>query len=109
MQTIYFNAKCLAQLNPELERPKKKAAGQFQKMMRNRGREDRNAPVREPSALSVVGGDKPSIQAAPRAYIPPARAADEPKKCQRSEKEPKMGGYAMRISKGRTIGLAVLL
>ena len=62
----------LTQLNRELEKPKVTIASQSQDDEDEPEYEDGNAPAREPSALSVVEGGKPSIRAAIRAYNPPA-------------------------------------
>ncbi len=61
----------LAQLNRELEKPKKKEAEQSQDDD-GPDLEDGNAPARVPPALSVVGGGKPSIRQAIRDFNPPA-------------------------------------
>ena len=61
----------LAQLNRELEKPRATAADRSEDDGEELEDEDGDAPVREPAALSVVEGGKPSIRAAIRAYNPP--------------------------------------
>ena len=61
----------LAQLNRELEKPKKKDAEQMQDDDKP-DFDDGSAPARDSSAFSVVEGDKPSIRQAIRDFNPPA-------------------------------------
>ena len=75
----------LAQLNRELEKPKMKAADRSEDDDEQPENEDGDAPAREPSALSVVEGGKPSIRAAIRAYTPPAPVSADTEKSQRRE------------------------
>ncbi len=75
----------LAQLNRELEKPRSKAAEQSQDDDDEPDHEDGEAPAREPPALSVVGGGKPSIRQALRDYTPPAPAHSGMERSQRRE------------------------
>ena len=61
----------LAQLNRELEKPKKKDAEQMQDDDKPDS-DDGSPPPRDSSALSVVEGGKPSIRQAIRDFSPPA-------------------------------------
>ncbi len=72
----------LTQLNRELEKPRYTVV---QKSQDETSLEDGEAPVPEPPALSIVGGDKPSIRAAIRSYVPPAPVAAGAEKSQRRE------------------------
>ena len=74
----------LTQLNRELEKPKKKEAEQSQD---DDGPDlkDGNAPAREPPALSVVCGGKPSIRQAIRDFNPPAPVASGLERSRRRE------------------------
>ncbi len=62
----------LTQLNRELEKPSNKGAGQHQNGDDRPGAEVGEAPVREPQALTVVDGGKPSIRQALRDFNTPA-------------------------------------
>ena len=75
----------LAQLNRELEKPKTKAADKSEDDDEEPEHEDGVEPVREPAALSVVEGGKPSIRAAIRAYTPPAPVSPGTEKSQQRE------------------------
>ena len=74
----------LAQLNRELEKPHSAAADKSEDDDEPE-HEDGDAPAREPAALSVVEGGKPSIRAAIRAYNPPAPVSADTEKSQRRE------------------------
>ena len=71
----------LAQLDRELEKPRKKTAE------RDGGpdADDGGAPAREPSSPSVPQGDKPSIRQALRDHIPPAPVHPSSDRSQRRE------------------------
>ena len=75
----------LAQLNRELEKPHSAAADRSEDDDDEPEHEDGDAPTREPAALSVVEGGKPSIRAAIRAYTPPAPVPPDTDKSQRRE------------------------
>ena len=62
----------LTQLNRELEKPSNKGAGQHQNGDDRPGAEVGEAPVREPQALTVMDGGKPSIRQALRDFNTPA-------------------------------------
>ncbi len=62
----------LNQLNRELEKPSNKGAGQHQNGDDRPGAEVGEAPVREPQALAVMDGGKPSIRQALRDFNTPA-------------------------------------
>ena len=62
----------LTQLNRELEKPSNKGAGQHQNGDDRPGAEVGEAPVREPQALAVMDGGKPSIRQALRDFNTPA-------------------------------------
>ena len=72
----------LTQLNRELEKPKYTVV---QKSQDETNLEDGEAPAPESPALTVVGGDKPSIRAALRSYVPPAPVAAGAERGQRRE------------------------
>ena len=75
----------LTQLNRELEKPRQTKANQSQDGEDEPDLEDGEAPAPEPPALTVVGGDKPSIRAALRSYVPPAPVAAGAERGQRRE------------------------
>ena len=62
----------LTQLNRELEKPSNKGAGQYQNGDDRPGAEVGEAPVREPQALAMMDGGKPSIRQALRDFNTPA-------------------------------------
>ena len=74
----------LAQLNRELEKPKTTAADKSEDDEEPE-HEDGDEPAREPAALSVVEGGKPSIRAAIRAYNPPAPVSPGAERSKRRE------------------------
>ena len=75
----------LTQLNRELEKPRTKTAEQSQDGEDEADLEGGEAPVPEPPALTVLSGDKPSIRAALRSYVPPAPVAAGAERDQRRE------------------------
>ena len=75
----------LTQLNRELEKPRQTAAAHSQDGDDEPDLEDSEAPAPEPPTLTVLGGDKPSIRAAIRSFIPPAPVAPGVEKSQRRE------------------------
>ena len=75
----------LSQLNRELEKPKLKAVQRAQEDDGENDLEDGDAPAREPPALSVVGGGKPSIRQAIRDFNPPAPVASGLERSRRRE------------------------
>ena len=74
----------LTQLNRELEKPRQTAT-HSQDGNDEPDLEDGEAPAPEPPALTVLGGDKPSIRAALRSYVPPAPVAAGAERGQRRE------------------------
>ena len=75
----------LTQLNRELEKPKTKVVEKSKDSEGEADLEDGEAPVPEPPALAVLSGDKPSIRAALRSYVPPAPVAAGAERDQRRE------------------------
>ena len=75
----------LIQLNRELEKADHKSEEQSQDGDDEPDLDGDSAPAPVPSALSVVGGDKPSIRAALRSYVPPAPVAAGAERGQRRE------------------------
>ena len=75
----------LTQLNRELEKPKTKVVEKSKDSEGEADLEDGEAPAPEPPALTVLSGDKPSIRAALRSYVPPAPVAAGAERDQRRE------------------------
>jgi hypothetical protein len=75
----------LIQLNRELEKADHKSEEQSQDGDDEPDLDGDSAPAPVPPALSVVGGDKPSIRAALRSYVPPAPVAAGAERGQRRE------------------------
>ena len=75
----------LTQLNREVENPYHKPVEQSQDGDNEPDLEDGKAPAPEQPALTVLGGDKPSIRAALRSYVPPAPVAAGAERGQRRE------------------------
>ncbi len=75
----------LLQLNLELEKADHKSEEQSQDGDDEPDLDGDSAPAPVPPALSVVGGDKPSIRAALRSYVPPAPVAAGAERDQRRE------------------------
>ena len=75
----------LTQLNRELEKPKTKVVEKSKDSEGEADLEDGEAPALEPPALTVLSGDKPSIRAALRSYVPPAPVAAGAERDQRRE------------------------
>ena len=75
----------LTQLNRELENPRAAAAEQAQDNRNEADLEGGEAPTPELPALSGVGGNKPSIRAAIRSYVPPAPVTTGTERSQRKE------------------------
>ena len=75
----------LTQLNRELEKPRTKTVEQSQDGEDEADLEGGEAPAPEPPALTVLSGDKPSIRAALRSYVPPAPVAAGAERGQRRE------------------------
>ena len=75
----------LTQLNRELEKPRTKTVEQSQDGEDEADLEGGEAPAPEPPALTVLSGDKPSIRAALRSYVPPAPVAAGAERDQRKE------------------------
>lgn len=75
----------LTQLNRELEKPKTKVVEKSKDSEGEADLESGEAPAPEPPALTVLSGDKPSIRAALRSYVPPAPVAAGAERDQRRE------------------------
>ena len=75
----------LLQLNLELEKADHKSEEQSQDGEDEADLGDGETPAPEPPALTVLSGDKPSIRAALRSYVPPAPVAAGAERDQRRE------------------------
>ena len=84
-QELQTKSARLAQLNRELEKPKKKDIQQSQDGDGEPDSAGNEAPGRDPPALTVMDGGKPSIRQALRSFNPPAPAHSSMEQGQRKE------------------------